>query len=64
MPVAMIEPVPYDKVRGLGFYRQFLNNAEWPDFMRSGRASGLDALDALAPDGTAKVAAPAISLPA
>jgi NTE family protein len=48
MPVAMIEPVPYEKVRGLGFYRQFLNNAEWPQFMRSGRTAGLDALETLA----------------
>jgi len=36
--VLMIEPVPYDKVRGVGFYRQFLNPSEWPTFMRSGRA--------------------------
>ncbi len=35
--VMMIEPVPYEKVRGLGFYRQFLDNSEWPDFMRAGR---------------------------
>ncbi len=35
--VVMVEPVPYAKVRGVGFYRQFLNNAEWPEFMRSGR---------------------------
>jgi len=48
MPVAMIEPVPYEKVRGLGFYRQFLNNAEWPQFMQSGRTAGLDALESLA----------------
>ena len=47
MPVAMIEPVPYMKVRGLGFYRQFLNNSEWPQFMRSGRTAGLNALDTL-----------------
>ncbi len=40
MPVAMIEPVPYEKVRGLGFYRQFLNNTEWPEFMRAGRIGG------------------------
>lgn len=33
----MIEPVPYAKVRGAGFYRQFLNTAEWPAFMRAGR---------------------------
>ena len=36
--VLMIEPVPYEKVRGVGFYRQFLNPSEWPAFMRSGRA--------------------------
>ena len=47
MPVAMIEPVPYDKVRGLGFYRQFLNNREWPEFMRSGRVAALHALESL-----------------
>jgi len=35
--VLMIEPVPYTKVRGAGFYRQFLNVTEWPDFMRAGR---------------------------
>ncbi len=34
--VMMIEPVPYAKVRGAGFYRQFLNTTEWPDFMRAG----------------------------
>ncbi len=38
MDVLMIEPVPYEKVRGVGFYRQFLNPSEWPTFMRSGRA--------------------------
>ena len=35
--VMTIEPVPYEKVRGVGFYRQFLNTSEWPVFMRSGR---------------------------
>jgi NTE family protein len=48
MPVAMIEPVLYEKVRGVGFYRQFLSNAEWPRFMEAGRAAGLRALDELA----------------
>ena len=47
LPVAMIEPVPYEKVRGLGFYRQFLNNREWPEFMRAGRAAAARALDSL-----------------
>jgi NTE family protein len=35
--VMMIEPVPYAKVRGAGFYRQFLNTREWAKFMRAGR---------------------------
>ncbi len=35
--VMMIEPVAYAKVRGSGFYRQFLDNGEWPEFMRAGR---------------------------
>jgi len=48
MQVAMIEPVPYEKVRGVGFYRQFLSNAEWSQFMEAGRACGLRALDQLA----------------
>ena len=47
MPVAMVEPVPYEKVRGLGFYRQFLSNREWPSFMQAGRVAGLRALDEL-----------------
>jgi NTE family protein len=42
--VQMIDPVPYEKVRGAGFYQQFLDNREWPDFMRSGRAAALKAL--------------------
>lgn len=45
--VEMIEPVPYEKVRGAGFYRQFFDNAEWPSFMRAGRESGLAAIKTL-----------------
>ena len=37
MQVLMIEPVPYEKVRGAGFYRQFLSTREWGSFMRAGR---------------------------
>jgi NTE family protein len=44
--VVMVEPVPYTKVRGLGFYRQFFDNAEWAMFMAAGRATTLEALDA------------------
>jgi len=37
MQVLMIEPVPFEKVRGAGFYRQFLSTRDWPGFMRAGR---------------------------
>jgi NTE family protein len=47
MPVAMIEPVPYEKVQGLGFYRQFLDTSDWAEFMRAGRDAGLRATDSL-----------------
>jgi NTE family protein len=37
LEVRMIEPVPYDKVRGAGFYRQFVSSRDWAEFMRLGR---------------------------
>lgn len=37
--VLMTEPVPYQKVRGVGFYRQFLSARDWPEFMRAGRSA-------------------------
>ncbi|MGH9232152.1 MAG: patatin-like phospholipase family protein [Acidimicrobiales bacterium] len=46
--VELIEPVPYAKVRGTGFYRQFFDNREWGSFMAAGRTAALDALTALA----------------
>lgn len=48
MPTAMIEPVEYEKVRGVGFYRQFLNTRDWADFMRAGRVHTRRALHSLA----------------
>lgn len=48
--VRLIDPVPYAKVRGVGFYRQFIDTGEWPGFMRLGRAAGLQALGSLARD--------------
>jgi NTE family protein len=44
--VMMIEPVAYPKVRGAGFYRQFLNTKDWPGFMRAGRLETRRALAA------------------
>jgi NTE family protein len=46
--VELIEPVPYAKVRGTGFYRQYFDNREWGLFMAAGRTAALDALTALA----------------
>jgi NTE family protein len=43
----LIHPVPYDMVRGVGFYTQFLSRDDWPGFMRSGHADGRKALLAL-----------------
>lgn len=40
----LVEPVPYWKVAGTGFYEQFLDNREWPEFMRAGRAAMLASL--------------------
>jgi NTE family protein len=47
--VLMIDPVPYERVRGTGFYEQFLDNADWPEFMRLGRRGALDVLGAWRP---------------
>ena len=40
----LVEPVPYQKVAGSGFYAQFLDNREWPEFMRAGRSATLAVL--------------------
>ncbi len=48
MPVEMIEPVPYETVRGAGFYVQFLDNRDWPGFMTAGAAAARAALARLA----------------
>lgn len=44
--VLMIEPVPYEKVQGIGFYRQFLSTRDWPGFMAAGRTEARRALAA------------------
>ncbi|MGZ6896297.1 MAG: patatin-like phospholipase family protein [Acidimicrobiia bacterium] len=49
--VAMIEPVPYATVQGVGFYREFLDASAWPTYMRAGRMHARAALRALAADG-------------
>jgi NTE family protein len=57
MEVLMTEPVPYEVVRGVGFYRQFLDLADWPDFMRAGHAAARRALLYHEPRGVAHAAA-------
>ena len=42
--VLLVHPVPYEKVQGLGFYRQFLDTSEWPTFIRAGRDVAHEAL--------------------
>ena len=44
LPTAMIEPVPYEKVWGSGFYREFLSTRDWPTFMSDGRLHSRRAL--------------------
>lgn len=53
----MIEPVPYEKVQGVGFYRQFLNTSEWKAFMLAGRLDTRRALLAAGRRGTAEQSA-------
>lgn len=40
----LVEPVPYGKVAGTGFYEQFLDTRQWPEFMRAGRQAMLASL--------------------
>ena len=42
--VRLISPVPYDVIRGVGLYRQFVDNTRWPEFMRAGRRATRAAL--------------------
>jgi NTE family protein len=42
--VLMVEPVDYEKVRGTGFYQQFVDTSEWPAFMLAGRSATIAAL--------------------
>ena len=42
--VELLEPIPYQKVRATGFYQQFLDNRDWPEFMRAGRVAMVEVL--------------------
>ncbi len=56
--VVMIEPVSYETVRGVGFYRQFLSTRDWPEFMQAGRAQTRRAL------AVTDMASPSVGQPA
>jgi NTE family protein len=45
--------VPYQRVYGTGFYEQFLDTSEWPQFMLAGRAAALAAIRAFAKSSAA-----------
>ena len=47
--VLMIEPVSYETVQGVGFYRQFLSTRDWTGFMQAGRIEARRALAATEP---------------
>ena len=47
----MIEPVCYEMVQGVGFYRQFLSTRDWPAFMAAGRIEARRALATIPKDG-------------
>jgi NTE family protein len=49
--VLMIEPVSYETVRGVGFYRQLLSTQDWTGFMQAGRIEARRALAATSGDG-------------
>lgn len=53
LEVVMLNPVPYSVVRGVGFYKQFLDRRDWPDFMRAGHRDAAAALAADRPGGRA-----------
>jgi NTE family protein len=57
--VLMTEPVPYAAVRGAGFYRQYFDHSEWPDFMRRGRDTARRALRSWRPAHTGARVRPA-----
>lgn len=40
----LVEPVPYRRVAGAGFYEQFVDTTDWPEFMTAGRAAMLAVL--------------------
>lgn len=55
--VELIQPVNYDEVRGLGFYRQFIDSTDWPRFMEAGRVAAASALERLDERASAATAA-------
>jgi len=52
--LVLLEPVPYDEVRGAKFYETFLDRSAWPRFMRLGYESTRAALERMADQGSAE----------
>lgn len=40
----LLQPVPYDRVRGARFYESFLDRTDWPRYMRDGHEAAREAL--------------------
>lgn len=55
--VMLIEPVSYETVQGVGFYRQFLSTRGWAEFMRAGRIEARRVLAATGPGELASATA-------
>jgi NTE family protein len=53
--VVLLEPVPYQEVRGIGFYERFLSTDDWPGFMVAGREHARHALAAFATSESAEM---------
>jgi NTE family protein len=64
IPVLMTDPVPYEVVKGVGFYKQFMDRSDWPEFMRAGHRDALAALASFAkPRARSRPAAKRVSRP-
>lgn len=55
--LSLLDPVPYEEVRGAKFYQSFLDRSSWPRFMQLGYEAGRQALARLGQEGTIVAAA-------
>jgi hypothetical protein len=45
--LTLVEPVPYEGLRGMSFYELFLDRRDWPALIRSGYRATVEALQPL-----------------